>query len=44
MIAAVVSIIWMLTGNREQGVLASMSICLLVFLYAVMFRILAKKY
>ncbi len=44
MIAAVICIIWMLTGNREQGVLAGMSICLLVFLYAVMFRIMAKKY
>ena len=43
-IAAVLCIAWMLLGNREQGTLAAMSICLLVLLYAVMFRVMARKY
>ena len=44
MIAAVLCLAWMLMGNREAGTLAGMSICLLVLLYAVLFRILARKY
>lgn len=43
-IAAVFCMAWMLLGHKEQGMLAAMSICLLVLLYAVMFRILAGKY
>ena len=44
LIAAVLSIVWLLLGCREQGTLAGMSVCLLVLLYAVWFRILARKY
>ena len=44
LIAAVLSIVWLLLGFREQGTLAGMSVCLLVLLYAVWFRILARKY
>ena len=44
LIAAVFCIFWMLSGNRELGTLAGMSVCLLVLLYAVLFRILARKY
>ena len=44
LIAAVLSIVWLLSGCREQGTLAGMSVCLLVLLYAVWFRILARKY
>ena len=36
--------VWLLLGCREQGTLAGMSVCLLVLLYAVWFRILARKY
>lgn len=43
-IAAVLCMAWMLLGYREQGMLAAMSICILVLLYAVFFRILARKY
>ena len=43
-IAAVLCMAWMLLGYREQGMLAAMSICILVLLYAVLFRILARKY
>ena len=43
-ITAVLCIGWMLLGNQERGTLAGMSICLLVLLYAVMFRIMARKY
>ena len=44
LIPAVLSIVWLLLGCREQGTLAGMSVCLLVLLYAVWFRILARKY
>lgn len=43
-IAAVLCLAWMLFGSREQGILAGMSIGLLVFLYAVMFWVMARKY
>ena len=43
-IAAVLCVAWMLLGYSEQGMLAAMSICILVLLYAVLFRILARKY
>ena len=43
-IAAVLCMVWLLLGYREEGNLAAMSICLLVVLYGILFRILAKKY
>lgn len=43
-ITAVFCLACMLVGYREQGTLAGMSICLLVLLYAVLFRVLARKY
>ena len=44
MIMAVICIACMLLGYRREGTLAGMSICLLVLLYAVLFRVLARKY
>lgn len=44
MLVGVLCIGWMLLGYREEGMLAAMSICLLAFLYAVLFRVLARKY
>lgn len=44
MIMAVICIVCMLLGYRREGTLAGMSICLLVLLYAVLFRVLARKY
>ena len=43
-IAGILCIVWMVLGYREEGMLAAMSICLLAFLYAVLFRVLARKY
>ena len=43
-IAGVLCMAWLILGYKEEGMLAAMSICLLVILYTIMFRILAKKY
>ena len=43
-IAGILCIVWMVLGYREEGMLAAMSICLLALLYAILFRVLARKY
>ena len=43
-IPGVLCMAWLILGYKEEGMLAAMSICLLVILYTVMFRILARKY
>ena len=43
-IAGVLCMALLILGYKEEGMLAAMSICLLVILYTIMFRILAKKY
>lgn len=43
-IAGVISMAALILGYESLGITAAMSICLLVILYAIMFRIMAKKY
>ncbi len=43
-IAGVVSMTALILGYEREGMIAAMSICLLVILYTIMFRMLAKKY
>lgn len=43
-IAGVLCMAFLVLGHEREGMLAAMSICILVILYTVMFRILAKKY
>ena len=43
-IAGVLCMAFLVLGYEREGMLAAMSICALVILYTVMFRILAKKY
>lgn len=43
-IAGILCIVWMVLGYREEGMLAALSICLLALLYAILFRVLARKY
>ena len=44
LITGVLCMVWMILGYREEGMMAGMSICLLVILYTVLFHILARKY
>ena len=43
-IAGVISMAALILGYESLGMTAAMSICLLVILYTIMFRIMAKKY
>ena len=43
-IAGVISMAALILGYERLGMTAAMSICLLVILYTIMFRIMAKKY
>ena len=43
-IAGVLCMAFLVLGYEREGMLVAMSICALVILYTVMFRILAKKY
>ena len=43
-IAGVISMAALILGYEGLGMTAAMSICLLVILYTIMFRIMAKKY
>ena len=43
-IAGVLCMAFLVLGYEREGMLAATSICALVILYTVMFRILAKKY
>ena len=43
-IAAVICMACLILGYEREGMTAAVSICLLVILYTIMFRILAKKY
>ena len=44
LITGVLCMVWMILGYRGEGMMAGMSICLLVILYTVLFHILARKY
>ena len=43
-IAAVICMACLILGYEREGMTAAVSICLLVILYTIMFRILSKKY
>lgn len=43
-LAGILCMACLILGYRREGMIAAMSICLLVLLYTVMFHILAKKY
>ena len=43
-LAGILCMICLILGYQREGMIAAMSICLLVLLYTIMFHILAKKY